>query len=315
MFWKKKKTPGLRLKTFYPMYRIFHFINHMFKPNQNNTIILARRFYREVGYFPNIEKPQTLNEKILWLTQHYCNPLTRICADKYLVKDYIKQELGEDLCVPTLAVYKSVYDIDLNKLPEKFVLKVNWGWGGKQVIIVKDKSKANIDEIRMKIDDWIQPWNNFFYISYDWGYKNMKPVIYAEEYIEDLDGQLNDYKVYCFNGKVKMILVIGQRFSTSKTTKTFLDPQWNILPVKRPKCAVNEHIQMPKFLDKMLAISEKLAKPFPLLRLDFYIANDKLYIGEMTFHPGSGFEVFEPREWDLKLGTCLELPHPIPEYK
>ena len=303
---KKKKT-GINL--FYPTFRISHYINEKLYGSANNNIILSYRFAKEMRYFPNIETPKSLNEKILWLTQHYKNPQTTICADKYRVKDYIKEKTGRDyLTVPTLATYNNVNDIKLEELPDKFVLKVNWGWGGNQVFVIKDKQKINFDKIKSQIDDSLQLWNNFYYISYDWGYKDMKPVIYAEKYIEEFDGQLNDYKLYCFNGKVKMTLVVSNRFSRKKTAKTFFDNEWNILPVKRPKTPINKKIQKPKAWSEMIEIAEKLSKDFPLLRVDFYIINDKPYIGELTFHPGSGFESFEPIEWDYKLGDYLELP-------
>jgi len=308
---KNKKEQYRNVSDFYPKYRIIHYINHIMNGNRANKMLLAHRFGNEVGYFPDIEHPRSLNEKILWLTQYYQNPLTTLCADKYRVKDYIKEQLGEGLTVPTLAAYDSVYDINLDELPQQFVLKVNWGWGGRQVIVVKDKSKADIDEIRAKLDDWVQPWNNFYYISYDWGYKHMKPQIYAEKYIEQADGQLTDYKVYCFNGKPVMVLVISDRFGEKKITKTFLDTEWKVLPIKRHNANVCSEIERPAVWQDMLKMAEKLAQPFPLLRVDFYLVDGKPYIGEMTFHPGSGFEAFEPREWDYKLGEMLQLPEKL----
>lgn len=306
ILFKKKK---LSITSFYPTFRIFHYINEKLYKSVNNNIILANRFAKEVRYFPNIEKPKTLNEKILWLTQYYKNPLTTICADKYKLKEYIKEKLATDsLVIPTLTTYKDVNDINLDSLPEKFVLKVNWGWGGRQVFVIKDKNKVDIDKIKSQIDDFIQPWNNFYYISYDWGYKNMTPIIYAEKYIEEINGQLNDYKLYCFNGKVKMTLVVSNRFSSKKTAKTFFDNDWNILPIKRPHSPINKKIKKPNAWKEMIEIAETLAKDFPLLRVDFYIINDKPFIGELTFHPGSGFEAFEPQEWDYKLGEMLKLP-------
>lgn len=304
---KKNKTYRNFLD-FYPKFRIFHYINRLMYGDKANKMLLAQRFGKDVGYFPNIENPQSLNEKILWLTQYYQNPLTTLCADKYRVKDYIKEQLGEGLTVPTIASYDNVYDIDLDKLPDQFVLKVNWGWGGRQVIVVKDKSQADINSIRAKIDDWVQPWNNFYYISYDWGYKHMKPQIYAEKYVEQADGQLTDYKIYCFNGKPVMVLVIADRFGAKKISKTFFDADWNLLPVKRPEAGVCPEVERPAAWEEMLKMAQKLAQPFPLLRVDFYLVDGKPYIGEMTFHPGSGFEPFEPREWDYKLGSMLQLP-------
>ena len=135
----------------------------------------------------------------------------------------------------------------------------------------------------------------------------MKPIIYAENYLEQSNGQLTDYKVYCFNGKAKITLVTDNRFR-SKVTKTFLDNDWNILPIKRPKEPINKKLQKPKAWKQMISIAEKLAQPFPLLCVDFYVVNDKAYIGDLTFQPGSGFMAFESKEWDKKFGDLLILP-------
>lgn len=303
-----KKRKAKKQTEFYSQERFFRFINQQMYGDLNNEVLIADRFFKDNGYYPNIENPKTFNEKVLWLTQYYQNPLTTLCADKYRVKDYIKEQLGEGYTVPTIATYNNVYEIDLDTLPKQFVLKVNWGWGGNQVIVVKDKSKVNIDDIRAKIDTWVQPWNNFYYISYDWGYKHMKPQIYAEQYMEQNGTELIDYKVYCFNGKPEMVLVITDRFGKKEITKTFFDTSWNLLNVSRPNVNVDKNIKMPECLPQMLEISKKLSKPFPLVRIDFYVVNNNPVIGEMTFHPGSSFETFEPKDWDYKLGYMLTLP-------
>ncbi|MBP5698429.1 MAG: hypothetical protein J6W96_02740 [Alphaproteobacteria bacterium] len=302
MFLKKKKKEKMKVQDFYPKKEMFHYINHDFFNEDNNSIIMAQFFNKNIGYYPNINYPQTLNEKILWLNQYYHNPLMTRCADKYSVKDYIKEQLGEDLYIPTLKTYNSIYEINLDELPEKFVLKVNWGREKKQTIVIKDKKEASIDKIRMNVDDWIQPWNNFYYVSYDWAYKNMKPIIYAEKYMPEIDKQINNYKIYCYNGKAKMALVNDNKL---KKNKFFVDNDWNILSIKRIANSEKYKLARPKVWDQLINMAEKLSKPFPFVQIDFYMINDKPYIKDMTFYPKKDFLT---RELDEKLGADLQLP-------
>ena len=308
MFFKKKKKEKMKIQDFYPKKEMFRYINYDFYKEDNHSTIIAQLFSKEIGYYPNIEHPQTFNEKILWLNKYYHNPLLTLCADKYLVKDYIKEQLGEDLCIPILKKYNSIYDINLDELPNQFVLKVNWGRGKDQVIIVKDKRDVTLDKIRLQINDWLQPWNNFYFANYAWEYKNMKPIIYAEKYVEEIDRQLNNYKIYCFNGKAKMTAVADNRFAKNKVTKTFFDNDWNILPIKKSPNSIHKRLAKPKSWEQMFNIAEKLAEPFPLACVGFYIIDNKPYIKNITFHIERGFEAFTSKEWDEILGADLQLP-------
>lgn len=302
---KKNKT---KISEFYPKVRMFHYINHNFFNDENNNTIIAQMFYKNTGYYPSINNPQTFNEKILWLNQYYHNPLATCCADKYQIKEYVKKQTGEDLSIPVLKTYKSIYDVNLNELPNKFVLKINWGKGDNSVIIVKDKTKVSIDEIRVKMDDWLQQWNNAYFENFDYAYKNMKPIIYAEEYVDEINREMNSYKIYCFNGKAKFVKVVGNKLKKGKITKTFFDNEWNKLPVKDAKSKINKTLSKPKQWNKMIDIAEQLAQPFPFVVVDFYNINEKFYVGKMEFYIEKNFEVFEPKEWDLKFGNELQLP-------
>ena len=156
--------------------------------------ILNEAFTRKVGYPINWDNPQSMNEKIMWLKLNYQNPLITKCADKFAVKDYAAEIIGEEYIVPTIASWTNPDDIDFDALPDKFVLKVNWSSGYN--IIVKDKSKLDIKQTREKLRSWIKPDRNSYYQYFNWGYKNMKPVIYAEKYIEQIEGQVYDYKFF-----------------------------------------------------------------------------------------------------------------------
>jgi hypothetical protein len=270
--------------------------------------IVAKRFEKSVGYEPDLENPRSFNEKIQWLKFNYKNPLLTNCADKFKVKEYVKSKIGIEYVVPTLASWNNPNDIDFDNLPEKFVLKVNWSSGYN--VIVNDKSKLDKEETIRKINYWMLPVNNCFYFYFNWAYQNMLPVIYAEKYIEQNNGQLYDYKIHCFHGEPRFILVVSDRLVEETTTdKTFYDTNWNALPVRRNKDLSSDAtlIDKPRNIQKMLDISRILSKDFPFVRVDFYDVDDKLYVGEMTFYCGGGFKPFCPRGWDYKFGEMLDI--------
>ena len=264
---------------------------------------MRKLFYKSNSYFPNFEEPQTFNEKVHWFKLYYHNPLITTCCDKFKVKDYAEQVLGKGYTVPTINSWTNVNDINFDELPEKFVLKVNWSSGFN--IIVKNKALLDIDKVKHKINQWMQPYNNSYYQSYNWGYKDMKPVIYAEEYIEQMDGQVYDYKFFCYNGEPKNLFVATDRY-THKCFN-FYDMDWNLLPFSwAPNTKYK--IEKPKNFAKMVELSQKLSAPFPFVRCDFYEIGDQVLLGEMTFYPGGGLLKFKPSEYDYEMGSYIQLP-------
>ena len=265
---------------------------------------LQREFYKNLGYKLNFKNPKTLNEKIQWLKFNGTNPLMTVCSDKYLVRDFIEKEIGAEYLIPLLGAYDSPDDIDFDKLPNKFVLKVNWGSG--QNIIVKDKSQANIFEIKGKLRTWMKPWKNHYYHGFEWCYKNVKPKIICEKYIEQMDGKLYDYKIFCSNAEPKFLFVgidrsIDLRFN-------FYDMNWNKLPFKQHYDVSDKTILPPQNFKEMVRLSKKLSRFFNFVRCDFFEIDGKVYFGELTFYHFNGMEKFEPAEWDLKLGQLISLP-------
>lgn len=265
---------------------------------------MRRLFYKCNHYFPNFENPKTFNEKIFWYKLNYHNPLITTCCDKFAVKEYVEKILGPGHVVPTIKSWTNVNDINFDELPEKFVLKVNWSSGFN--IIVKNKSLLNIDKVKHKLNQWIQPYNNSYYESYNWGYKNMKPVIYAEEYIEQMDGQVYDYKFFCYNGEPKNLFVASDRYKHKHFN--FFDINWNQLPFVYKYPNSKKLPQKPKNFDKMVEFSKKLSKSLPFVRCDYYEIGDKVILGEMTFYSGGGLLKFTPSEWDEIMGSYIELP-------
>ncbi len=281
--------------------------NRRYDPNlslEDKKYIIELQFEQYVGYKPNIDYPQSFNEKLQWLKLYNEDPLLTKCADKYLVREYVKEKIGEEYLIPLLGVWDSPDEIDFDKLPNQFVLKVNWGCG--QNIIVKDKSKLDIKKAKAKLKKWLKPHSNHYYHSFEWSYKNIKPKIIAEQFIQQLNDDLYDYKFLSYGGKVKNLFVVSDRFN--KKYFDFYDTDWNKLPFERVFHNSPNGIAKPQNLEKMISLAETLSKDFYFARIDFYDLEDKIYIGEITFYPGNGMEAFQPLEWDYKLGEMLTLP-------
>ena len=268
--------------------------------------IIKRQFKERVGYDLNLEDPKTFNEKIQWLKLYYHDPLMTKCADKYLVREYIKEKIGEKYLIPLLGVWDKPEDIDFDSLPNQFVLKVNWGCG--QNIIVKDKSKLDIINTIEKLKYWLEPFSNHYYNSYEWAYKNIKPKIICEKYIEQIDGNLVDYKVFCFNGEAKYIQVDVDRFTDHK--RCIYDLDWIKQEFKTEDSfeLYYKDVNRPDNLNTIIYISKILSSQFYNARVDLYDVNRNIYFGELTFSHGNGMEVFSDIKWDYKFGELLELP-------
>ena len=253
----------------------------------------------------NLKEPRTFNEKLQWLKLYDRKPEYTKMVDKYEAKKYVANIIGKKYIIPTLGLWDKFEDIEFDKLPKQFVLKPTHTSGN--VFICKDKEKINYKQLRKMINKWLK--RDYYLVHREWPYKNIKPKIIAEQYMVDDSGmKLKDYKFFCFNGIAQTILVCSNRNGSFKNTN-FYDINWNLQPFTREKHKnSNEQIKKPKNLDEMITVAEKLSKDIPFVRVDLYEINGKVYFGELTFYPSSGFEGFEPEEWDKKLGDMLELP-------
>ena len=267
--------------------------------------LLVKELESKVGYKMDLKNPKTFNEKINWLKLHNQDPRITVCADKFAVKEYAKTLIGEEYIVPTLGCWTCFEEIDFDQLPNQFVLKVNWSSGFN--IVVKDKSLLDLEDVKLKISTWMQPSANSYYDTFNWGYKNMKPVIYAEEYIEQQDGQVYDYKFYFSKGEFIYMFIATDR--AEHLTYTFFDEKLQPLPFTYGnKPNANPIPSMPSGVQEMIALAKLLASDFPFVRVDFYETDTKkIYLGEMTFYSGGGTLKFTPLEWDLKLGNKINL--------
>lgn len=254
----------------------------------------------------DINNPKTFNEKLQWLKLHDNNTDYITMVDKVLVKDYVAKIIGEDYIIPTLGVWDSFDEIDFEALPNQFVLKCNHDSGS--IVICKDKSTFNIDAARKKISKGLK--TDAFYWGREWPYKYVKRKILAEAYMEDTESsELRDYKLMCFDGRVKCSFVGSERFSEEGLKITFYDTDWKVMPFERHYPRSKYPIERPLNYDEMVRLAERLAKEIPFVRVDFYEVNGKTYFGELTFYPGSGWEEFRPMEWDEKLGNWIILPN------
>ena len=264
------------------------------------------KFYASLGRKLNLDNPKTFNEKLQWLKLYDRKPEYTIMVDKYEAKKYVADIIGEEYIIPTLGVWDSFDEIDFDKLPEKFVLKCTHDSGG--LVICRDKKSLDIGAARAKIERSLA--RNYYLHGREWPYKNVPRKIIAEKFMEDEEtAELRDYKFFCFNGDVKIILVCAERFSDGGLRENFYDTNWNLLPFERPLHHNTEYpIKAPQNFKKMIQAAEKLSKDIPFSRIDFYETNGKMYFGEITFFPASGFEGFEPAEWDEKFGEWIKLP-------
>lgn len=254
----------------------------------------------------DLDNPITFNEKLQWLKLHDRRPEYSMMVDKYEAKKYVAGILGEEYVFPTLGVWDNFDEIDFEKLPEQFVLKCTHDSGG--LVICKDRSKFDANKARRKIERCLK--HNFYWGQREWPYKNVKPRIIAEQYMEDsVTAELRDYKFFCFSGEPKVTLVCSERFSEKGLQEDFFDESWNRIPVKRPYHPNSEtEILKPIQFGLMREIARKLANAIPFVRIDFYEINNKVYFGEITFFPASGFSGFVPREWDSIFGEWIQLP-------
>lgn len=254
----------------------------------------------------DLDDPKTFNEKLQWLKLRNRLDEYTIMADKYLVRDYISEMIGEHYLIPLVGVWDSVDDIDFDSLPEKFVLKCNHN-SGLGMCICKDKSKLNVERVKKELRKGLK--EDYYLHNREWPYKNIKRKIIAEKYMEDSSGGLCDYKVLCFNGEPKLIEFHKGRF-TNNQTQDFYDCDWNKTSISQSGGFAASSIEIPKkpeVLPEMINLSRILSKDIPHVRVDWYLVDGQLYFGELTFFDGAGFDKFDSYDDDLLLGSWIEL--------
>ena len=246
------------------------------------------KYKLEMNQKLNLKEPRTFNEKLQWLKLYDRKPEYTKMVDKYEAKKYVADIIGEEYIIPTLGVWDKFEDIDFTKLPNQFVLKPTHASGN--VFICKNKDEIDYKKLKKTVQKWLK--RNYYLVHREWPYKNVKPRIIAEEYMEDQIGELIDYKVYAFNGQCDYVMVCFDRIK-GETKFIYYDRNWNIkkeFSKEGIKYGDTIKIEKPKNLDKMFEFAVILSKNIPFIRVDFYESNGNLYFGELTFYPSAGFD-------------------------
>lgn len=282
-----------------------YFVNHRLLNWMPDKPYLQIFYYAEFGKFIDFKNPKTFNEKLNWLKLYYRRPDLIKLVDKYEVKKYIADKIGEQYIIPTIGVWDKFEDINFDELPDQFVLKCTHDSGG--LVVCKDKSKLNLGEAKAKIEKSLT--NNYYLWTREWPYKGVKPRIIAEKYMEDQEtGELRDYKFFCFNGEPQYCQVIRDR--NRKETIDFYDMDWNHMPFigLNPVAKNGDNpVAKPIHLEIMKNICRKLSSNIKFARIDLYVVDDKEYFGEITFYPAAGFGRFNPDDWNDRLGDLIKL--------
>lgn len=269
-----------------------------------DKLYLKMVYKSETGKSLRLKNPKTFNEKLQWLKLYDRRSEYNVYVDKYAVRSYVADNIGEEYLIPLIAIYNDVDEIDWGVLPNQFVLKCTHGSSSN--IICSDKSKLNIYDAKKKLRTWMK--RNWYWFGREWVYKDVKPRIVCEKYMVDESGtELKDYKIFCFNGKPKLIQVDFNRFKNHQRNLYSIDWEYLDAKIKYPNDPTKK-IPKPERLKEMLLFSEKLSANIPQVRVDFYSINSRIYFGEMTFCHGSGFEEFEPENLGEQMGSWIKIP-------
>lgn len=296
LFYFKKKNINHTLKALLRFFKCLFpdkiYLKYLYRLTFNKTL--------------NLDNPQTFSEKIQWLKLYNRKSEYTQLVDKAEVKQYVKKVIGEEYVIPTYYIWDKLDEIDINILPNKFVLKTTGGGGSTGVVICNDKNQLDYDVAKRKLKRSSE--NNIYINHREWPYKNVRPRFIAEQLLEMPDGSdLMDYKFFCFNGEPKYCQVISGRNDVMSID--FFDMEWVHQPFHEPRNFPFAEVcpSKPLNFDLMRDLSRKLAGNIPFVRIDFYNICGKIYFSEITFFPTSGLGGFSPEEWDLKLGQMINL--------
>ncbi len=272
-----------------------------------DPIMLKLQYWIKLRRHLNLKNPERFTEKLQWYKINYRNPVMHQCVDKYLVRDFVKSKGLEKILVPLYGKFNSVDEIDFDKLPEKFVLKTTHGSGGWNVFLCADKSKVDVDELKKKL---IVPSHKIKTktTGREWVYYGLQPGIVAEGLLENKENPeagVNDYKIFCYNGKPEYLVVDIDRYIGHK--RNIYKADWTLLDASSDCPKANREIPKPENYEEMLEVAAKLSEDFPFVRVDLYNIEGKIYFGELTFYPWSGYVQFSPDEIDYMLGKNFQL--------
>lgn len=293
------KSRAVRLK-------ILHMLS--FIPDKT---MLKIQYRIKTGHRLNLKDPKRFTEKLQWYKLYYRNPVMKQCVNKFQVRDYVKEKGLEDILIPLYAHYDRADDICWEELPEQFVIKTEQGGGGLNVVVCPDKSMLNEQEILQKFR-FVPGKTGKNTGGREWAYYEIPKGIVVEQLLvnrEIPEAGINDYKFFCYNGVPKYIVADTDRYIGHK--RNFYDTQWNNLHITSDCPACDRDIPKPQELDQMLAVAARLSADFPYVRVDLYDVDGKVYFGELTFYPWSGYVQYSPDEYDFEFGE----PFPLTKYQ
>ena len=257
--------------------------------------------YIKTRRIANLKNPKTFYDKMQYLKINNRFKEYSQYVDKYKVREFVSKEIGEEYLVPLLGVYSNFDEIDFDVLPEKFVLMTNHSCGRN--FICRNKEKINKKKIKKNFTKWLK--EDFYYRFREIQYKDIKPLIICEEYLQDESGSLLDYKFICSNGDPKYIQIDIDRYNGHK--QKYYDIEWKELNWSYGFDKYTGEIEKPKNLNEMIEIVKKLSSRFQFVRVDLYLVNNKIYFGELTFSPGVGLLIFKPEEINEIIGDYIDI--------
>ena len=291
-----------------PRLLLIWFVKRTSKLVPDDKRYLSMRWLSVMGYSMPWDNPRTYNEKQQWLKLYDRKPEYTMMVDKFLVKKYVANIIGEEYIIPTIGVWESADDIDFDSLPDRFAIKCNHN-SGTGMYICKDKSKMNVEKVREGLRNGLK--ENYYIYNREWPYKDVPRRILAEQFMEDhKTGELRDYKFFCFDGVVRgLFIATGRSKGEHAVCFDFFDADFNHLPVLHGHPNAKVMPEKPETFEEMKRIASVLSKGIPSVRIDLYEINEKVYFGEITFTHWGGFMPFTPREWDAKFGEWIKLPN------
>lgn len=292
-------------KMLYPLIKLTEYLG-----THHPLFLIKLRYFMRFRRLLNLKNPKDLNEKILYLKLYSDTREWTRLADKYRVREYIKECGLSDILIPLYGVWDKASDITLANLPKSFILKANNGDGKGSFLVVKDKEAVNLEEVKLQADKWLFE-RNIGALAAEPQYRNIPPRVLAEELLEPESGSLIDYKIWCFNGRAHSILTCSDRSNNSVALGAY-DLNWNRLEdalIPSRDYPAGELLPRPENLSKMIDIAEKLSKPFPEVRVDLYDVNGQVYFGELTFTSLGGMMLYYTPKALQEMGSHINLNH------
>lgn len=273
-----------------------------------DSVMLRLQYRIKMGLKLNLDDPKRFTEKLQWYKIYHRDPLMGTCVDKYEVRKYIVSKGLENTLNKLYCVCSDPDEIDFAALPDRFVVKTTDGGGGENIFICRDRSSLNVEELKTKLRSWKNKKN--VNPGREWAYTLIKESRYiVEEYLENEvnpEAGISDYKFFCFNGKPYCIAYDIDRYIGHK--RNFYDIEWNNLHVSTDCETFDDNlVPRPEGLEDMAKVAEILSKDFPFVRVDLYYIKGKVYFGELTFYPWSGYVKYKPEQFDYQLGELMKI--------